>query len=246
MAEPVDALEMPLAFKGVVENLACVSTADQMNEREGHGLRWTPANTLLPDDEATAWLFRATGVSTQLADRSADLRALITAYSQAVASDRPELAQLAKWQRISPSALRHRYDESHVQSVHELLKDDPLIDIVIEPLVSVIDDDLSGVTPALDEQLKLRHRMRELAAEEFDASFGSDASRRLGFPRNPADARITRPIADLGSFMTRTLENRAPDLLPVFEDWQRRFEARDIKPVDSNAKTTRVRRPKKA
>jgi len=59
-----------------------------------------------------------------------------------------------------------------------------------------------------------------------------------------ADARITRPIADLGSFMTRTLENRAPDLLPVFEDWQRRFEARDVKPVDSNAKTTRVRRPR--
>ena len=244
MEQRAESLDLPTAFKGVVENLARVNTSAEMDERDGRTPRWAPANTLLPDDDATAWLFRATGVSTQLADRSADLRALITAYSQSVASDRPELAQLAKWQRISPSALRHRYDESHVQAVRELLTADPLIDIVLEPLVSVIDDDLQGVTAALDEQLKLRRRMRELAAEEFDTSFGSDASRKLGFPRNPADARITRPIADLGSFMVRTLENRAPELLPVFEDWQRRFEAREVKASESNAKTTRVRRPR--
>lgn len=238
------AVALPPALAGLIDRLARVDTSSELDVEDGEYPRWMPQNTVLPDDESSAWLFRATGVSTQLADRSADLRGLITAYSQAVADARPELTQLAKWQRISPSALRHRYDESHVQAVRELLTADPLIDIIIEPLPSVIDDDLIGVTPVMDKQLALRRRMRELAAEEFEASFGSDASRKLGFPRNPADARITRPIADLGSFMTRTLENREPSLLPIFEEWQQRFDARQVKPSESNAKTSRVRRPR--
>lgn len=238
------ALALPPALAGLIDRLARVDTSSELDLEVGAYPRWMPQNTVLPDDESSAWLFRATGVSTQLADRSADLRGLITAYSQAVADERPELTQLAKWQRISPSALRHRYDESHVQAVRELLTADPLIDIIIEPLPSVIDDDLIGVTPVMDEQLALRRRMRELAAEEFEASFGSDASRKLGFPRNPADARITRPIADLGSFMSRTLTNREPSLLPIFEEWQRRFDARQVKPNESNAKSSRVRRPR--
>lgn len=232
------------AYVGLVDRLARFDTMHALDLEAGNYPRWSPANTVLPDDEAASWLYRIAGISTELADRSADLRALVTAFGQTVATERPELSQLAKWQRISPSALRHRYTESHVQAVRELMKEDPLIDIVIEPLSSVTDDDFEGLTPGLDAQLDLRRRMRALAADEFELSFGSEASLKLGFPRNPADARITRPITDLGSFMRRTLENRDPALLPTFEDWQRRFDARDIKPTESNAKTSRVRRPK--
>ncbi|MFD5224417.1 hypothetical protein ACFWHT_02210 [Microbacterium sp. NPDC058342] len=106
-------------------------------------------------------------------------------YGQAVADPRPELSALAKWQGVSPSALRHRYNEQHVQAVRELLKADPLIDIVLEPFLSVIDSDFGGITPALDEQLKLRRRMRSIVSEEFTALFGKNASKQLGFVRTP-------------------------------------------------------------
>lgn len=94
---------------------------------------------------------------------------------------RPELSMLAKWQRVSPSALRHRYDEQRVQSVRELLKPEPLIDIVLEPFISVVDSDFKGISPELDEQLKLHTHMRSIVSEEFVALFGENAPKQMGF-----------------------------------------------------------------
>lgn len=204
--------------------------------------RWTPVAVDLPDDRTEEWLYRVAGTSTELADRSADIRAMLTAYSQAVADPRPELSMLAKWQRGSPSALRHRYNEQHVQAVRELLKADPLIDIVLEPFISIVDSDFKGISPALDAQLKLRSRMRKIVSEEFIALFGANAPKQLGFVRNPANEHITRPIDDLAGFMSTALKRREPDLLPVFDSWHERFAARLIKPEDVKAKATRVRR----
>lgn len=84
-----------------------------------------------------------------------------------------------------PSALRHRYTEQHVQAVRELLKPDPLIDVVLEPFLTVVDSDLEGISLALDKQLKLRERMRTIVSEEFTALFGENAPKQLGFVRNP-------------------------------------------------------------
>ncbi|MBN8205106.1 hypothetical protein JF550_03930 [Microbacterium esteraromaticum] len=179
--------------------------------------RWTPTAADLPDDDTEEWLQRVAGVSAELADRSADIHALLTTHAQTVADPRPKLAMLAKWQPVSPSALRHRYNDHHVQAVRELLKADPLVDIFLAPFLSVIDRDFSGISPALDEQLKRRRRMRSIVSEEFTALFGKNASKQLGFVRNPADERITRPIDDLASFMSVALKRRDPKLLSVFD-----------------------------
>jgi hypothetical protein len=64
----------------------------------------------------------------------------------------------------------------------------------------------------------------------------------MGFVRNPVDERITRTIDDLTGFMRTALKRREPELLPVFDAWYRRFEARTIKPEDVKANATRVRR----
>ncbi|MBY6060065.1 hypothetical protein [Microbacterium esteraromaticum] len=138
--------------------------------------RWTPTATDLPDNDTEEWLQRVAGVSTELADRSADIRALLTAHAQTVADPRPELAMLAKWQPVSPTALRHRYNDHQVQAIRESLKADPLIDIVLEPFLSVIDSDVSDASPALDERLKRRRRMHSIVSEEFTALFGKNAS----------------------------------------------------------------------
>lgn len=245
MGKNLNQLQIPAPVAGLLANLAKVQTNPAADFERSAPPRWTPTATDLPDDNTEEWLLRIAGVSTELADRSADVRALLTAYGQAVADPRPELSALAKWQRVSPSALRHRYNEQHVQAVRELLTADPLIDIVLEPFLSVIDSDFRGITPALDEQLKLRRRMRSIVSEEFTALFGKNASKQLGFVRNPADERITRPIDDLASFMSVALKRRDPKLLPVFDEWHRRFEARAVKPDDVKATATRVRRSTK-
>ncbi|UYO96377.1 hypothetical protein OED01_12295 [Microbacterium sp. M28] len=242
MGKNLNQLQIPAPVVGLLSNLSKVRTDPISDFNRSRAPRWTPVATDLPEDDTEEWLYRIAGVSTELADRSADIRALITAYSQAVADPRPELSALAKWQRVSPSALRHRYNEQHVQAVRELLKPEPLIDIVLEPFISVVDSDFRGITPALDEQLKIRERMRTIVSEEFIALFGVNAPKQLGFVRNPADERITRPIDDLSSFMSTALKRREPKLLTVFDTWHKRFQARAVKPEDVKATATRVRR----
>lgn len=168
----------------------------------------------------------------------------MTAYAQVVADPRPELAQLAKWQRISPSALRHRYNDHHVQAVRELLLPEPLIDIGLEPFAPVVDHDFARVSPALDYQLALRTRMRmrQAASDEFYATFGAEGSKKLGMSKNPADERVTRPIADIGGFMGLALSRRDPKLLPIYAEWTRRFNNRLITPDDVKQTGSRVRR----
>ena len=245
MGKNLNQLQIPAPVAGLLANLARVRTNPAADFEHSTPPRWTPTATDLPDDSTEEWLQRVAGVSTELADRSADIRALLTAYGQAIADPRPELSALAKWQRVSPSALRHRYNEQHVQAVRELLRTDPLIDIVLEPFLAVIDSDFSGISPALDAQLKLRKRMRTIVSEEFTALFGENAPKQLGFVRNPADERITRPLDDLSSFMSTALKRRDPELLKVFNEWHHRFEARAIKPDDVKATATRVRRSTK-
>ncbi|RWZ59631.1 hypothetical protein ELQ92_12455 [Labedella populi] len=245
MGKNLNQLQIPTPVVGLLSNLSKVRTDPISDFDRSRPPRWTPVATDLPEDDTEEWLYRIAGVSTELADRSADIRALLTAYSQAVADPRPELSALAKWQRVSPSALRHRYNEQHVQAVRELLKPEPLIDIVLEPFISVVDSDFRGITPTLDEQLKVRERMRKIVSEEFIALFGQNAPKQLGFVRNPADERITRPIDDLSSFMSTALKRREPKLLSVFDAWHKRFDARAVKPEDVKATATRVRRATK-
>ncbi|MBB2976479.1 hypothetical protein FHX49_002054 [Microbacterium endophyticum] len=116
------AQDIPSGVAGLISLLTAVSTNLDLGMRNRTRPGCAPVKVDLPANETEAWLFRATGISTQLAGRSADLRVLVTAYSQAVAVKRPELAQLAQWQQISPSALRHRYTPLHVQAAQELTK----------------------------------------------------------------------------------------------------------------------------
>lgn len=242
MSQKLNQLQIPAPIVGLLTSLSRIRTDPAESFAHSTPPRWTPVAVDLPDDPTEEWLYRVAGTSTELADRSADIRALLTAYSQAVADPRPELSMLAQWQRVSPSALRHRYNKQHVQAVRELLKPEPLIDIVLEPFISVVDSDFKGISPAIDAQLRIRTRMRKIASEEFVALFGTNVPKQMGFVRNPADERITRPIDDLSSFIGTALKRREPELLTVFDAWHDRFEAREVKPEDVKPMATRVRR----
>lgn len=167
---------------------------------------------------------------------------MLTAYSQSVATERPELARLAQRQKVSPSALRHRYNALHVQAVRELLRDDPIIDVVLEPFSSVTEDDLRGISDVLDVQLDLRKRMRAAVSEEFNALLSNRQAKAFNLKADPSDHRAIRLISDLGPALDLALERRAPELLPTFTDWQTGFEARDVKTDDVKATATRIRR----
>lgn len=232
----------PNPVMGLLMNLATVGTNPRQDFAKSEMPRWSPPGAAPPDNSDEDWLLRVAGISTELADRSADIRACLTAYSQAVADKRPELQAIALWQRVSASALRHRYNALHVQAVTELLGDQPLIDIVLEPFMSVVDDDLAGISEELDAQLELRATMRAAVAAEFDAAFANRALARLRMSRGLADQYTTRLIDDLAPSITVALERRAPELLPVFQDWHQRFEARPVKPEDVKPTSTRVRR----
>lgn len=226
-------------------NISKIATDPRADFERSVSPRWSPANVDAPSDDTDNWLLRVAGTSTELADRSADIRAALTAYSQAVATPRPELSKLALWQRISPSALRHRYNEQHVQAVRELLQADPLIDIILEPFPSVFESDLRGINSAIDAQLELRKKMREAVSKEFDALALNLLGPLMGGRRDPASERTARLIDELGPSMETALQRRAPDLVPVFHAWHERFLARPVKPEDVKAKAVRVRRPTK-
>lgn len=226
-------------------NISKVTTDPRADFERSASPRWSPAGAVQPSDDTEDWLLRVAGTSTELADRSADIRAALTAYSQAVATPRPELSKLALWQRISPSALRHRYNGQHVQAVRELLQPDPLIDIILEPFPSVFESDLRGINGVIDAQLKLRKKMREAVTKEFDALALNLLGSLMGGRSEPASERSARLIDELAPSMATALQRRAPDLVPVFRAWHERFEARSVKPEDVKAKAVRVRRPSK-
>ncbi|MBM7832065.1 hypothetical protein JOE59_002770 [Agromyces cerinus] len=243
-------LDLPPVVSGLITKLATVSTSVDPSRSRHTGSRgaWIPIDSFAPfaegqsvTERSDGFLYLATGVSTELADRAADLRALITAYAQRVATRRPELAELARWQRVSPSALRHRYNDLHVQAIRELMAEDPLIDIVIEPFTTVLDEHFEGLSPALDEQLELRRRMRRACADEFVALYGESAHTQMGFAAVPTNPRSTRMLVDFGTFMTVALKRRDPDLLPIYAEWVTRFEKRKVK--EHSSTSTRIRKP---
>jgi hypothetical protein len=82
-------------------------------------------------------------------------------------------------------------------------------------------------------------------SEAFTALLGENAPKQFGFVRNPADERLTRPLDDLSSVICTALKRRDPELLGVFDEWHRRFDARTVKPEDVKATATRVRRSTK-
>lgn len=210
---------------------------------------WIPNDEALPDEPHEAFLYRVTGLSTELADRSSDMRALVTAYAQAVANPRPDLARLARWQRITPSALRHRYDALHVQGVRELLSSNPVLDLVLEPFPTMHESDFAGVGDGLfDDQLAHRRAMRRAATQYLAETIGSTGAAALGLSGDAMDERAARLIAPLGDFMESALKAQ-PDptysgvYLPMFNSWRTAFEARPVKPADIETRTKRVRRP---
>ncbi|WP_447586959.1 hypothetical protein [Microbacterium lacticum] len=235
-------LTNPNAVMGMLMNLATVETDPREQFAKSEMPHWIPPGVAPAETTDEDWILRVAGISTELADRSADIRACLTAYSQAVANKRPELQAVALWQRVSASALRHRYNALHVQAVRELLKEEPLIDIVLEPFISVVDRDLAGINEQIDAQLELRAKMRSAVASEFDAAFTNRAAVRLRMTRSIADQYTTRLIDDLAPSITVALERRAPELLPVFDEWHRRFEARPLRLEDVKPTSTRVRR----
>lgn len=232
----------PNPVMALLMNLATVGINPREDFAKGEMPRWVPPGAAPARNEDEDWIYRVAGISTELADRSADIRAGLTAYSQAVSKERPELQGLALWQRVSASALRHRYNALHVQAIRELLTERPLIDIVLEPFVTVVESDLAGISESLDTQLALRSKMRAAVAEEFDAAFANRVAVRMRMTRGLADEHTTRLIDDLAPSINVALERRAPELLPVFNDWHQQFEARPLKPEDVKPTSTRIRR----
>lgn len=239
----LSSVDVPSPIAALLSTMSAIDSNPTRDFEAGRLPSWMPSEDPLPAEATGEWLFRIAGGSTFLADRSADIRALLTAYSQVLAEDRPELARLAKWQRVSPSALRHRYNELHVQAARELLNPDPLVDVILEAFPSLSERDLRGISPAIDRQLQIRKEMRSLVEDDISVIFGDDIPEQFGIRRNPVHPGATRLLTGFGSFLRKTLERRAPDLLETHDEWISRFESRAIKPEDVKPTGSRSRRP---
>jgi len=177
--------------------------------------------TLSTVNRGDDFLFTAAGVSTRLAEAASNVRALVNAYAQVVADPRPDLKELAKWQAVSPSGLRHRYTPAHVEAIRQALSDDPLVDAILDPLPGVFDDDLRGVSAAIDMRLDVRAEMRARCGEEMQKLFGHDPQAVVlsAAGLKTFDLRRYRLIADLGDVMRVTLTRIEPALATQYIAW---------------------------
>ncbi|QNE45868.1 hypothetical protein F1C58_02385 [Glaciihabitans sp. INWT7] len=214
--EPVRHLIEAVSRPGVEISPTSLRRAHQAGRNFGpEGARLSGVNR--GDD----FLFAAAGVSTRLAEAAGNVRAIINAYGQVVANPRPDLTQLARWQDVSPGGLRHRYTEAHVIAIRHVMSDDPLVDAILDPLPGVFDEDLRGVSPAIDRQLEVRAEMRVRCGEEMEKLFGKnpqavvlDAAGVSSF-----DLGRYRLIADLGDVMRVTLARIEPVLAEQYVRW---------------------------
>ncbi|NMA78300.1 MAG: hypothetical protein GX960_13740 [Actinomycetales bacterium] len=120
---------------------------------------------IAPSEYANATLHLR--VATMAESALKDIRALINAYAHAVAEPRPSLQGVAAAQGVTPSNLRRRYKPVHVAAVRELLAERPVVDVVQFAFPSVTDEQLVGLSGALDNDLALRGRIR---VAEYDYS----------------------------------------------------------------------------
>lgn len=226
-------------FAGLTRRLADTSSALDQAYSELRRATERPIQTgpRLSGNAENDFLLASAAASTTLAMAAADLRAMLNAYSQVIAEERPNLGALAALQHISPSALRHRYSEPHVEAVKEMDRPDPLIDLILEPFAGLREQHLAGLSSKLDEQLQLRARMRRAAVDEAwslnpDAAsshFDVDQVVMLLPNGEPLTASEPRLIAEAGPFLRRALVGRDPELVSVYDDWTSRFEKRPFR-----------------
>lgn len=227
---------LPPVLGGLIRRLADTHSAldDAYAELKRAAKRPIQTGPRLTGDAANDLLMASAAASTTLSMAAADLRAMLNAYSQVVATERPNLGALAALQHISPSALRHRYVEAHVEAVREMDRPDPLIDLIIEPFAGLREHHFEGLSESLDAQLTIRQRMREAATQEAwslnpDASSGSfDPDRVVMLLPNgePLTASEPRLISEAGPFLRRALVDREPELVKTYDDWVSRFSER--------------------
>ncbi len=134
-------------FAGLTRRLADTSSALDQAYSELRRATERPIQTgpRLSGNAENDFLLASAAASTILAMTAADLRAMLNAYSQVIAEERPNLGALAALQHISPSALRHRYSEPHVEAVKEMDRPDPLIDLILEPFAGLREQHLAGL-----------------------------------------------------------------------------------------------------
>lgn len=232
-------IDLPPVFAGLVRRLADTSGAlgDAYSELSRGAKRAIQTGPRLSGHADNDFLMASAAASTTLSMAAADLRTMLNAYSQVIAEERPNLGALAALQRISPSALRHRYSEPHVEAVREMDRPDPLIDLILEPFAGLREHHLAGLSSTLDAQLQLRARMRKAAVDEAwslnpDAGstrFDTDQVVMLLPNGEPLTADEPRLIAEAGPFLRRALADRDPELVPVYDDWTSRFEKRQFR-----------------
>lgn len=107
-----------------------------------------------------------------------DLRTLLTAYSHAVATERPSLQEVASWQRVTPGNLRRRYTAAHVTAVQAMLDVRIPFDVVQLGFTSVRDGHIGGLNEqsASDYVLRtqIRARLRDIIEETASVLHGND------------------------------------------------------------------------
>jgi hypothetical protein len=107
------------------------------------------------------------------------------------------------------------------------MSDRPLVDAILDPLPGVFDDDLRGITQAIDDQLSVRAEMRERCGEEMQKLFGNDPQAVIlsAAGLKTFDLRRYRLSADLGDVMRVTLSRIEPALAAQYVKWVEEFHA---------------------
>lgn len=107
-----------------------------------------------------------------------DLRCLLTAYSHAVATERPSLQEVASWQRVTPGNLRRRYTAAHVKAVQATLDARISFDVVQLGFTSVRDRHIETLSEqsAHDYVLRtqIRDQVRDIVEETASVLHGKD------------------------------------------------------------------------
>lgn len=154
-----DALDLPAPIRELAEQLRgeVSSLATQAQEE-----------LKLSSFRDELFLMDSLGYATAVEFVVKDLRSLLTAYSHAIATERPSLQEVASWQRVTPGNLRRRYTAAHVKAVQATLDARIPFDVVQVGFTSVRDRHIEGLSEQSANDYVLRTQIRARVRDVFE------------------------------------------------------------------------------
>lgn len=166
-AQVGDAIDLPEPIRRLAEQLRSEVSLLATQAAEEPGL------STFRDE---LYLLDSLGFATAIERVVKDLRSMLTAYSHAIATDRPSLQEVASWQHVTPGNLRRRYTSAHVDAVMASLDVRIPFDVVQLGFNSVRDRHIKPLNSqsAKDYELRtqIRARLREIIEDSASVLHG--------------------------------------------------------------------------